>query len=253
MYSRNCICGNLIYYKSKGAYILANKKNSKCRHCSSKRNFKGNKNPFFNKKHTQETKEIIRNYNIGKKLSNETKLKISKGGKGKNIWSKGKIISDETKLKISKATSGKNNPMYGKPSPQGSGNGWSGWYKGWYFRSLHELSFKVYYIERFKLEWKTGECKEYQIKYNDNNKERNYYPDFLINEKYLVEIKPKKLWNSSYVKLKKEAAIQFCKEKKLKYKLIDPIKILSKNELLEKIKKGELKFIKKYQIKFNNL
>jgi hypothetical protein len=36
--------------------------------------------------------------------------------------------------------------MYGKPSPQGSGNGWSGWYKGKYFRSIMELSFIVEYL-----------------------------------------------------------------------------------------------------------
>jgi hypothetical protein len=39
--------------------------------------------------------------------------------------------------------------MYGKPSPNGSGN-------GWYFISLHELSYMVNVIERFKLKWNSG-------------------------------------------------------------------------------------------------
>ena len=33
--------------------------------------------------------------------------------------------------------------MYGRFSPRGSGNGWSGWYKEWYFRSLLELSYMI--------------------------------------------------------------------------------------------------------------
>ncbi|MBR4316812.1 MAG: hypothetical protein IKP65_07630 [Alphaproteobacteria bacterium] len=42
----------------------------------------------------------------------------------------------ELKKKYSEKSKGKNNPMYGKPAPKGSGNGVSGWYKGWFFRSL---------------------------------------------------------------------------------------------------------------------
>ncbi len=45
---------------------------------------------------------------------------------------------------------GEGNNMYGRPSPQGSGNGWSGWYKERYFRSLRELMFLIY-AERFGL------------------------------------------------------------------------------------------------------
>jgi len=51
--------------------------------------------------------------------------------------------------------------MYGKPAPIGSGNGWSGWYKGWYFRSLLELSFMINVIERFKMSWQNAETKKH--------------------------------------------------------------------------------------------
>lgn len=268
MYTRNCPkCGRELNYKNKRCFNFAKKQNTNCILCRSIGINKGKKrteeqrwemskrvsgfnNPFYDKKHTEETKNLLKDYNLGKTYSKE--INKSKGRKGRMPWNNGKQMSDEFKLKISKSSSGKNNPMYGKPSPTGSGNGWSGWYKGWYFRSLKELSFMIYYIERFGFQWETGENKKYQIKYMDNDRGRNYYPDFLLNKKYLIEVKPRKLWNSRFVKLKKEAANIFCLKKGLKYKLIDPIKIISKEELQEKIQIGELKFLEKYQIKFNN-
>ena len=82
--------------------------------------------------------------------------------------------------------------MYGKPAPIGSGNGWSGWYKGWYFRSLLELSFMINVIERFNMPWISAENQTYKISYVDTNlKQRNYYADFIIDNKYIVECKPK--------------------------------------------------------------
>lgn len=243
MYSRFCPeCKEEIKYINLRSFKNANAKNTLCLSCVKK----GNKNPFFHKIHTKESKDKIRDFNLGKTYSEE--INLSKGRLGKTAWNKDKKMPDGFSEKVSKNSSGKNNPMFGKPSPMGSGNGWSGWYKGWYFRSLKELSFMINYIERFGFKWETGENKKYQIKYTDNEKERNYYPDFLIDQKYLVEVKPKKLWNSRYVKLKKEAAIKFCEERGLKYKLIDPM-IISKEKLM---KIEELKFLEKYQIKFEN-
>ena len=43
---------------------------------------------------------------LGKKLSEETKKKISKSHKGLNTWSKGKTTSPETKKKMSEASKG---------------------------------------------------------------------------------------------------------------------------------------------------
>ena len=52
---------------------------------------------------------------------------------------KAKVIKEKFSLRMR----GKNNHMYGKPSPNGSGNGWSGHYGSFYFRSLLELSFLI--------------------------------------------------------------------------------------------------------------
>jgi len=162
----------------------------------------------------------------------------------------GKQKADKIKNKLSKKSSGENNPMYGKPSPNGSGNGWCGWYNNWHFRSLLELSFMLNVIERFNFKWKSAECKKYKIKYIDfEGNERNYFPDFILNDKYLVEIKPKSLYNTTINKNKKIAAIEFCNKNNLKYKLMTPKKLLLK-DIDDLIQSGKIKFIDRYQIKY---
>lgn len=145
---------------------------------------------------------------------------------------------------------GEKNGMFGKPSPQGSGNGWSGWYKGWYFRSLRELSFMINYIERFNFKWQTLENKKHAIPYiNYEGTKRNYFPDFLLNDKYIIEIKPKKLWSSIDVLSKSNAAELYCSSKSLKYKIIDP-KVVSSQKILDLHEDGKIKFLPKYEEKF---
>jgi hypothetical protein len=164
----------------------------------------------------------------------------------------GKEKSQKIKDKISIHSSGENNPMYGKPSPIGSGNGWSGWYKGWYFRSLHELSYMINAIERFGFKWESAEKKELKIPYIGFNKEkRTYVADFIINEKYLVEIKPKKLHKSKIVQLKKEAAMEFCKKNGFIYKLTYSSKLLSYLDIKRLVDNKCLQFTERYKEKFN--
>jgi len=76
----------------------------------------GNKNVMYGKTHSKKSKDKMRSM-IGKHHTNETKLKISNGNKGKIIsdetklkignFNRGKIISDETKLKMSLSHKGK--------------------------------------------------------------------------------------------------------------------------------------------------
>mgnify|MGYP000107791976 CR=1 FL=1 len=93
----------------------------------------------------------------------------------------------EQKIKQSINTTGKNNPMYGKTTPEKAGNGWSGWINEHFFRSLRELS---YIIKELKnKQWTTGE--KIRIPYiNYNGANRTYAPDFIVEDKYLIEIKP---------------------------------------------------------------
>lgn len=87
------------------------------------------------------------------------------------------------------------------------------------------------------------------IKYKDEfGKDRTYRPDFLVNDKILVEIKPKYLWNTKLVVLKKKAAEDFCKKIGYEYSLIDVVPDASL--LKEKYLNGEIKFVEKYKERF---
>jgi hypothetical protein len=292
-FKRKCpICGKEIKYSNKYSFQNAKTKKSKCKSCGIKQTITeerrkemsdrvkgknnpmygmcGNLNPFFGKKHTEESKKkMVENRDMSVFSTDEFKEKISKVTKGKNnpmygrsiysVWVEkyGKDNADEKmieyKEKISIANSGINNSMYGKPPPIGSGNGWSGWYKDWFFRSLKELSYMINVIERFNMEWRSAENKDLTIPYVDyKNNQRTYTADFLIEEKYLVEIKPKKLWGSDSVKRKRESAIVFCENNSLKYKLRDP-QDLNKDTIIHLYESGDLIFTDRYNEKFKNI
>jgi hypothetical protein len=142
-----------------------------------------------------------------------------------SVWVEkyGKEIADKKmesyRKKQSENTRGKKNPMFGKPSPSGSGKGYSGWYKQWYFRSLMELTFIIRVIERYNLKWELGEQKKYTVPYIFNGAERTYRPDFVIEGKYMVEIKPRAMKKNEEVKAKAASAETFCKKRGMKYKL----------------------------------
>lgn len=149
---------------------------------------------------------------------------------------------------------GKNNPQYGKPAYHGSGNGWSGWYKGWYFRSLRELSFMINYIEENDIKWKSAEEKQYAIPYiHYDGTDRNYFADFILNENMLVEIKPFNLINSPLVKLKTDAAIRWCKNKNMLYNIISDkeYKLLTNKDIKQLVDMGLLKWLSRYQEKYD--
>jgi hypothetical protein len=262
-------CECELLFKNEISLKASIKKNSVCRKCAASGENNGmfgkigSLNPFFGKTHTKETLEKQSKVKLGKTHSQETldKMKgLSVGDKngmfGKTfyeVWVEkyGIEIANEKmisfKQKLSKNVSGKNNPMYGKPSPTGSGNGWSGWYKGWYFRSFRELTYMVKIIERFNLSWESGESNKYKISYVDyKGSNRNYFPDFIINNKYIIESKPKKLWNSDNVIRKKESAIRFAKKNNLIYKMVD-IGKLTDNEIKKLYDLGKIKFIDRYE------
>lgn len=69
----------------------------------------GEGNPFYGKKHSEETKKLIGHLHKGKILSEETRSKISESRLNNPI-----SLSKEQKRKISDRNSGKGNGMYGK-------------------------------------------------------------------------------------------------------------------------------------------
>jgi|694.fasta_scaffold106804_2 hypothetical protein len=280
-YFRTCkICKNNIKYASKYSRNLAELKDAKCKVCTAKiqsSNFykdvkSGIKTqPFLGKAHKEESI---------KKISNRVKEAYADGrlnSSGKNNPMFGKTVHDypflklsmyqkwvdkygktvaDNKLRIFKANlsnkmSGSRNPMFGKPSPTGSGNGWSGWYNGFYFRSLMELSFLVYYIPKINLICVSGET--IRIPYIDiNGNNRTYLPDFMVGN-YLIEIKPKKLHTSKAVSIKTDAAKTYCKQNGLIFKMIEPVKQIGYSELRQLVELGKIKLIDRYLIKLGKI
>jgi len=154
------------------------------------------------------------------------------------------IKEEQRRIKLSKAFSGENNPMFGKPSPKESGNGWSGWYKEWFFRSIRELSYVVNVIEKQGLKWRSAETQEFAIRYTINGKPRTYFPDFLVDDKNIVECKPARIMDSDIVKAKTQAAQKFCKNNSLLYTIVDP-DIMSYDKILLMTINGEVSFTTK--------
>ncbi len=282
---KNCpLCTSKMEYKTKSTLNYSIKHNKLCRSCSAKNAAKkypdrgwtklnekvksGERlNGFANKTHSDKTKLKMSQADKSYTQTKEFRQTMSNVTSGENnpmysktvydIWVKkyGKDIADIKEAnrisKLSKAFSGENNPMYGKLSPFGSGNGWSGWYNGWFFRSILELSYMINVIERFNLKWESVENKQYQIKYIDYKEtERTYAADFIIENKYMIEIKPKKLHNSKNVILKKEAANRWCKSHGFIYKLTECTR-LTDNELVELIESNKIQLTNRYKLKYN--
>ena len=67
----------------------------------------GEKNPFYGKHHTEETKEILRQKNVGKAISEEARKKMS-------ISSSKRWQNEEYRQFITSMVQGENNPHYGK-------------------------------------------------------------------------------------------------------------------------------------------
>jgi hypothetical protein len=288
-YSKKCPnCGKDMWFKYPYYLKKSIEKNIWCKQCSyiqrsnnpiwkeknrlilEKRNagYKGENNPFFGKTHDKETiKKMVENRDYSAYKTEEFSIKMSlltsgeqNGMYGKTFYKQwvekyGEEIANEKlkefKIKQSLLNSGENNPMYGKPSPNGSGQGWKGHYKGWFFRSLRELSYMINVIEKHNYSWKSGET--IKIDYIDPlGHKRTYRPDFIINESILVEVKPFRLHNTPLIKCKSNSAIEYCKTHNMQFQIIDPI-MLTSQEIKELVDTNKIVFTERYKQKYQEL
>jgi group I intron endonuclease len=106
----------------------------------------GENNAFYGKKHKDESIQKMREKQLGKTLSEETKQKIKKSTTGDKNHFYGKKHTDEVKNLISKLSSGKNNSFYGKKhteernkqlSIKHKENDWNGRGKGVLYTKKH--------------------------------------------------------------------------------------------------------------------
>lgn len=125
--------------------------------------------------------------------------------------------------------------------------GWSGWYGDFYFRSLRELSY-ILQLEKDGKVWKSAE--HLKIPYTDwDGVDRTYRPDFIVEGKQLIEVKPKRLHSSVSVRLKCEAGKKYCKSKGLEYLLVDA-QVISSEQIQQMRADGRIKFTKRYEERF---
>jgi hypothetical protein len=69
------------------------------------------------------------------------------------------------------------------------------------------------------------------IPYKDESgKQRNYYPDFIVNQIVVIEVKPKSMLNYNHNKQKIAAGKKYCNKNGYEYKLLmeDELKDLDK-------------------------
>jgi len=260
------ICGIQIIPKCQRNIYTLIKKNSCCRKCGYKkrRSYSGENNPFYGKKHTEESiikrKQNI-DYSVYKTEEFRQKMsEVTSGGKngmcGRNVydvWVEKHGIEEAEKRNLLLRekrrinSTGSNNSMYGVPPPKGCGAGWSGWYKGYFFRSLHELAFLMKTpIDSIS----SAERKEYAIKYIIDGIERNYFADYIVNNDTLVEIKPNKLQKLKDNIIKKQYAEDYCKKVGWKYIMID-CGIVKIHTILDEMIAGNIKLTNRTQEKFD--
>lgn len=190
-----------------------------------KENSAGEKNPMYGR-FTDTQRDALYKWTTGRK-----------GQSNKEFYGEDKAA--EISKKLSLKSSGENNPMYGKPSPKGSGHSISGWYKTFYFRSLLELAF---IFEHENEDIRSAE--NIAIQYVDENThKRTYHPDFIIGN-CIYEIKAE--WAKSLDNNVRKflAASEFCQKNNYIFnvKTENDIMPLLKEKLKQKYDEGYLKF-----------
>lgn len=258
-YKRICPnCENEITYSTKHTLQRAINKNSICKKCRRIPEL----NPFYGKKHTKGTKKKLSEVDKSYMKTKEFTKSVIKGMNGNtnrkpfyDCWVDryGKEIADsklkDFRLKQSNNNKGEHNPMFGKPSPQGSGNGWSGWYNGVFFRSRLELSCMVMY-DNNNIKYQTMENRKYAIPYtNQEGVERRYYPDLLLDDGTVIEVKPKKLLEikTNISKFKRAKEIY---GNKFKIMTEEDITVLTTEQIKELRENKQLIFTDRYEEKF---
>jgi len=106
--------------------------------------------------------------------------------------------------------------------------------RDFYYRSSYELRF-IKYCENNDFILSLSSC-DFSIPYKaSDGYNKNYIPDFLVNDDFLIEIKPRKMLEIELNKLKLEAAADYCNSKKLK------LIVLTEDELSELESNAQIK------------
>lgn len=265
------VCGNETTYRNAGTGYLKTC-SVECRNLSNEFRDKQSKAKKGKKQSKEHIQKRVKNTNQTNKEKNRKQTMLDKYGVDnpskldsiKKILSeknKGKVLvrtddwqsniieskrkngtlkhSDKTKKKISD----KLNKFYSSNldrekyiSQSNNVNHLSGWYNGLYFRSSLELSFLIHNKDTF---FSSCENDKYKVIYDDNGKQRVYYPDFTDGE-MVYEIKPTGLLGTHINKLKIQQAIKVYGDK---YNVITEVEspYITKALIRELIDSGKVK------------
>jgi len=115
------------------------------------------------------------------------------------------------------------NPEYAKKVIENSKSNYkSGFYKEMYYQSGFELAFLLKY-ENENLNFDKLKRCHFGIQYEKKNgKLGHYYPDYIISEKTLIEVKGYGPWvDFDSLARKNKAAKKWCKENKMKFRIVE--------------------------------
>lgn len=191
---------------------------------------RGEKNPFYGKKHTSETRRKMSNNHAdftGEKNPLRMWLALSPINRDqykkicKNKWKvfaldkiRASIHWDNVSKRMAKAH------IQGKVRPYGRGHLCGTFYSERQKKKIHydsswELSF-LEFCEFLSDVSSFDRCKFY-IPYKINGKKHRYVPDFMVDNYFVVEIKPLSLLDLEINKAKLKALRKYCKHEGLEY------------------------------------
>jgi len=215
-----------------GKWRKGSKMSDKWKKEASKRN-KGKGNPFFGKKHTNKTKAKMRKNHADFTGDKNPFNAWAKNPKNKEGWLNALLKShkdrrdrcDDKYIKICEDISQRVAKLHieGKLVSYGRGH------KNGYFiskRQRAKIYFRSSYEERFlqicenSNEIKFGACKFYIPYITLGGTTHNYIPDFILNDKVVIEIKPKRMLYYGDNKLKHIAGEKYCESKGFKYLIL---------------------------------
>jgi len=196
-------CGNLMEHKSYSSNRFCNKI------CYRKSEIHSGKGNYFYGGLSEKDK-ISRLKSINSTSPDELSRRASKMSKiSCEVWKRPQYRDNQIKIKADIISSGKFNP---------NSNHKKGFYNNEYYDSLWELAYMIK-LNDMGLTW----TKKHGIKipYTDlNGNNHLYVPDFLVDNKFIKEVKPKNLlkYNNNYYKIK--AAIVYATNNSLEYDLV---------------------------------
>ena len=184
----------------------------------STRDISGERNPFYGKKHSDESKKSISD---NKERSRKISVKKSEWWSTRRGKTVEELFGEETGRRIraikSEQMMGEKSPLFGKVHDNVGGK-YRGYYKGKLFRSLFEYSFYKH-LERRGTTIDLIQHEGIRIPYVLRGKLRTYIPDFLVGTD-LFEIKGVDFQNGKMYEAKCLAARQYCATNGLSFSVL---------------------------------